>query len=352
MLLDLFAGAGGLSEGFRAADRNFTPVRAVEWDTAAAATFTRNHGDVVYHGDIDDWLHAEDVPNVEVLLGGPPCQGFSTLGRRRADDERNSQWRRYAETVRRAEPKYFVMENVPRFLASDEFRSLSELFSEGPLSDFAFQARILNAADYGAAQVRRRAIVLGHHRDLPAPMWPDPTHPKGAWRTVEDAWRGLSEEVRHSGLPPVTVWFGGTELPGPFKGADLHLTRRYSDLSLMRFAHVREGGNRHDLPDELSMPCWRRNRTSASDVMGRLSWDMPSVTIRTEFFKPEKGRYLHPSQHRAITHQEAARLQGFRDDYRWVGTKTDIARQIGNAVPVPLATALGRVVSASLMMGS
>jgi DNA (cytosine-5)-methyltransferase 1 len=74
--------------------------------------------------------------------------------------------------------------------------------------------------------------------------------------------------------------------------------------------------------------------------MGRLRWDEPSVTIRTEFFKPEKGRYLHPTEHRAITHQEAARIQGFRDDYKWVGSKLSIARQIGNAVPIPLAKAI------------
>jgi DNA (cytosine-5)-methyltransferase 1 len=346
--VDLFAGAGGLSEGFRAADRRFVPARAVEWDAAAAATFSLNHGHVVYHGGIDDWLRDEVVSTADVVLGGPPCQGFSALGRRAADDERNSLWGRYAETILRAQPKFFVMENVPQFLTSSEVVAFEAQCTEGMLRDYAFEARVLNAADFGAPQVRRRAIVLGHHRDLPQPRWPVPSHRRGSWRTVAEAWRGLPEEVRHSGLPPELTWFSGMELPGPFKGTALHLTRRYSDLSLQRFGHIRPGGNRHDLPYELSMPCWRKNAGTASDVMGRLTWDRPSVTIRTEFFKPEKGRYLHPTQHRAITHQEAARLQGFRDDYLWVGSKTAIAKQIGNAVPVQLAAALGRVISESL----
>ena len=85
--------------------------------------------------------------------------------------------------------------------------------------------------------------------------------------------------------------------------------------------------------------------SGSGDVMGRMVWEKPSVTIRTEFFKPEKGRYLHPTEHRAITHFEAARLQGFPDDYLWVGSKVDIARQIGNAVPLPLGRALGEAIA-------
>jgi DNA (cytosine-5)-methyltransferase 1 len=100
--------------------------------------------------------------------------------------------------------------------------------------------------------------------------------------------------------------------------------------------------NRFDIPDHLLARCWREHTSGSVDVMGRLSWDKPSVTIRTEFFKPEKGRYLHPTEHRALTHHEAARIQGFPDDYKWVGSKVSIARQIGNAVPIPLGRAIGQ----------
>ncbi len=111
-------------------------------------------------------------------------------------------------------------------------------------------------------------------------------------------------------------------------------------MSLERYKAIPPGGNRNDLPAELSTKAWLRHKNGSGDVMGRLYIDRPSVTIRTEFFKPEKGRYLHPTAHRPITHLEAARIQGFPDDFRWCGGKSQIARQIGNAVPVGLAAVL------------
>jgi DNA (cytosine-5)-methyltransferase 1 len=105
------------------------------------------------------------------------------------------------------------------------------------------------------------------------------------------------------------------------------------------------GGNRFDLqknrPD-ITPKCWIRKKTGSTDIFGRLWWDRPSVTIRTEFFKPEKGRYLHPVQNRPITHREAARLMGFPDNFKFLGSKVEIAKQIGNAVPPPLAGCLAR----------
>jgi DNA (cytosine-5)-methyltransferase 1 len=128
--------------------------------------------------------------------------------------------------------------------------------------------------------------------------------------------------------------------PGAFKSSQLHLGRRPTDLSLRRYRSIPPGGNRFDIPVHLQPACWRRHSTGSADVMGRLRWDSPSVTIRTEFYKPEKGRYLHPTEHRPITHYEAALLQSFDDDYMWCGSKTAIGRQIGNAVPPRLAKAI------------
>jgi DNA (cytosine-5)-methyltransferase 1 len=122
---------------------------------------------------------------------------------------------------------------------------------------------------------------------------------------------------------------------------ELHLSRNgIRPLSLARYRSIPEGGNRFDIPFDLLSPCWKKHKTGSADVMGRLHRDKPSVTIRTEFFKPEKGRYLHPWLHRPITHLEAARLQGFPETFRWCGSRTQIARQIGNAVPVGLARAI------------
>jgi len=135
---------------------------------------------------------------------------------------------------------------------------------------------------------------------------------------------------------------GDRELPGAFSPRELHFSRTYQRISRKRFAKIPEGGSRANLPDDLKAPCWRRHTTGSMDVMGRLHADRPSVTIRTEFFKPEKGRYLHPTENRAITHYEAALLQGFPDSHRFIGSRTAIARQIGNAVPIPLGAAIAR----------
>jgi DNA (cytosine-5)-methyltransferase 1 len=129
---------------------------------------------------------------------------------------------------------------------------------------------------------------------------------------------------------------------------DLQFGRRPTEKSLLRYAAIpEEGMNRFDLlrlAPELTPECWIRKRNGSTDLFGRLWWDKPSVTIRTEFFKPEKGRYLHPQQDRPITHREAARLQSFPDTFRFAGSKTSVARQIGNAVPPILAEAVAKSV--------
>jgi DNA (cytosine-5)-methyltransferase 1 len=342
-VLDLFSGAGGLTQGFHEASEGFTTVRAVESDVAAAASYTMNHGGVAFAGSIEDWLRSEDVPDADVVIGGPPCQGFSSLGKQDVEDARNQLWRRYADVISKAEPKYFVVENVATFLNSPQLqRFRAQTYRNGRLRTYTFQARILNAADYGAAQVRRRVVLIGHHRDLEFPGFPKPTHDRDSWPTLKQALSGLPERVHDIALPDRWTHFADRDLPGPFKTNELHLARSYEPVSLERFGYIGEGENRFKIPYHLLAPCWRRHTTGSTDVMGRLSWDRPSVTIRTEFFKPEKGRYLHPREHRALTHQEAARIQGFPDNYQWVGSKVAIARQIGNAVPIQLGAAIAR----------
>lgn len=347
-VLDLFAGAGGLTAGLHAGSDRFRTARAVEMDMEAAASYAENFGDVVYAGGIEQWLDEEDVPEVDVVVGGPPCQGFSPLGKQDANDARNSLWSHYVETIGRARPRVFLIENVPAFLKSPQFGIFSESFrATGPLHDYRFVARVLNSADFGAAQVRKRVFVMGVHKDLDPPGFPMPTILE-APRTVLDAFEGITPFAGDRELPLRRIEFRGRMLRGAFKSSELHIGREYSDVSLARFRSIPYGGARFDLPEDLKTPCWKKHTTGSGDVMGRLVWEKPSVTIRTEFFKPEKGRYLHPTQHRAITHFEAARIQGFPDDYRFVGSKTSIARQIGNAVPIPLGAALGTYVAAAL----
>ena len=349
-VLDLFAGAGGFTQGLHESNAPFQTVQAVEMDIAAAATFSINFPSAsVFAGSIQDWLATGEIPaGVDVIIGGPPCQGFSTLGKQDVEDERNSLWMQYVETIRRVRPKIFVVENVAAFAKSPQFAQFQATLATDPaLADYSTEWRILNSADYGAPQARKRAVMIGHRRDVATPRWPERTH-KEKPKTVEHAFAGVPHSVSSTSLEERTFEFAGTKLSGPYSGRDLHVGRDYTELSMRRFAAIPENGNRFDLPDELLAPCWRKHKSGSGDVMGRLRWNQPSVTIRTEFFKPEKGRYLHPVADRAITHHEAALLQGFPSNFRFAGSRTAIARQIGNAVPIQLGKAIGEVVALAL----
>lgn len=335
-LIDLFAGCGGLTTGFVGTGR-IKPIAAVEMDPDAAATYAQNFGEHVHVGDIAEWVDG-DLECADIVVGGPPCQGFSQLGLKNPDDPRNRMWDYYVRALTKIKPRYFVLENVPQFLKSTQFLEFArEVESGGRLSNYRLEIFVVNAADFGTAQNRRRAVVIGSPRDLsPVKLVPLVRRQQ----TVTDVWMGLSIAVTETELPQSTTELNGRVVPGPFKLSELHFTRRPTDLSMARYRAIPPGGNRMNLPDDLKAPCWIKHTTGSGDVMGRLYADRPSVTIRTEFFKPEKGRYLHPTANRPITHAEAARIQGFSEDFLWCGSKVSIAKQIGNAVPPPLARAI------------
>lgn len=350
-LIDLFSGAGGLTVGFdRLSKFPFESVWANDFDTFAVNTYNENLGHVCRSGDIVDILDALDteIPNADVVVGGPPCQGFSLLNKQRADDSRKKLWIPFMEVVDRSGARIFVMENVPQLLGSWEHQEIEDWAAE---RGFRMWSGVLIAADYGVPQTRKRAFIVGSKDTNPTAFFPPPcTHydptkvPErlaligGAytldcrpWRTVRDAIQDLPAPV-------------GTEIrnePPPF---DIHFGRNPTSKSIARYRAIpHEGMNRFDLQriaPELTPTCWIRKTSGGTDLFGRLWWDRPAFTIRTEFFKPEKGRYLHPEQHRPISHREAARFQSFPDEFRFTGTKIEIARQIGNAVPPRLAKAV------------
>jgi DNA (cytosine-5)-methyltransferase 1 len=369
-VIDLFAGCGGMTVGFH--DEGFEPVLAVEWDRHAAATYAANWGEGhVIAGDIAA-VEKRQIPLADLMIGGPPCQGFSNLGLKKLDDPRNQLWREYMRFIRTAKPQVFVIENVDRFSKSPEFQMLVDEVDHGILKNYEISYGVLNAADYGVSQRRRRTIVIGSR--VGKIELPDPTHARvpqpGSgllpWRTVRDVIEGLPARPDTTELPESVTEFFGEPMPGVFKGLDIHFRRNPNQLSLDRYSYVPPGGGRFDVPDELLPRCWREKPTGTTDVMGRMRWDAPSLTIRTEFFKPEKGAYLHPqwapgrqrrgddrkyikgdpkkSVDRVITHYEASLIQDFPKDYLWVGTKTAIAKQIGNAVPSGLARAIAKQV--------
>jgi DNA (cytosine-5)-methyltransferase 1 len=250
------------------------------------------------------------------------------------------------------------MENVPQLLGSDEFQEIIEVTRS---LGFKIAYAKLCAADYGVPQTRWRAFIIGCKFADPSDFFPPKkTHQRPShvttgklfsedsnvyvsrsrpWRTVRDAIEDLP--------PPV-----GCEIRDEPAPLDIHFGRTPTPKSLKRYKAIPlEGMNRFDLQKrapELTPGCWIRKTKGGTDLFGRLWWDRPAFTIRTEFFKPEKGRYLHPCQHRPITHREAARLQSFPDSFRFTGSKIEIAKQIGNAVPPMLAARVADCVFAIL----
>ncbi|MGW6750677.1 DNA cytosine methyltransferase [Streptomyces sp. NPDC055006] len=385
--MDLFAGCGGVTEGFRSyradgqeAGPQFQTVAAVDLDRAALATFAANHPTAVAMClDMETFDPYPFEDQVDVITGGPPCQGFSGLGRYSWDDPRNALWREYTRVVSVLQPKVFVMENVDRFLKTPEYKGLQDAVKPGgPLANYILVDGLLNSADYGVPQARKRAIVIGTHRSLGAPTpLPAPTHTRGSrqsgaplllfddpvlppWNPVDGVFEQSARiAIEGTGLPERSNADG---TPGPFRTSELHIGRTPTKLSLARYEAIPPGGNRNHLRGQwrtidgrehyLGTESWDRHNSGSGDVMGRLRLGSPSVTIRTEFYKPEKGRYLHPVENRPITHYEAALIQGFPEDYLWHGQKIQIARQIGNAVPVGLARAIAGTIHQHLALGT
>lgn len=346
-----------MTTGFTQA--GFTPVLAVEHDRHAAATYAANHGaDHTYCGDIAELPDAGIPGSVDVVIGGPPCQGFSAIGLQDPRDPRNQLWREYLRVVTHARPRVFVMENVPQFARSPEFQLLLNEADHGVLAGYDLSWGVLNAADYGTAQRRKRVIVIGSR--VGKVRLPLPTHGRRAglwlkpWETIRSRIEWLLDAPLAPSLPRRVTPSG---VPGYFAGLELHLERADSLLSRERYAHIPPGGGFHDLPDRL-LPARRAGRPSGQkDSMGRMVWDDVAPTLRTEFDNPTRGQGLHPqwvkddparSVNRSITALEGALLQDFPFDYKWCGPKTGILRQVGNAVPVSLAAAIARHVAVAL----
>jgi DNA (cytosine-5)-methyltransferase 1 len=356
-LIDAFAGAGGMTLGFsKRFGHAFDSVWANDFNNYCVETYSANFGEHCLSGDIVDILNDPSVmiPEADVVIGGPPCQGFSLLNKNRQCDPRKQLWRPYFEIVERSGAKVFVMENVPQLLGSFEH---GEIIGTAEAMGFKVWGDVLCAADYGVPQTRRRAFIIGCKLFDPALVFPPrKTHfnpiingkqlsisfNQNDFMQEPQKWKNVRDAIED--LPPPE----GTEIRNVPPPLDLHFGRNPTELSRKRYRAIpSEGMNRFNLQriaPELTPKCWIRKKSGGTDLFGRLWWDRPAFTIRTEFYKPEKGRYLHPQQHRPITQREAARLQSFPDDFIFKGTKIEIAKQIGNAVPPLLAARVADVV--------
>lgn len=331
--VDLFCGCGGLSFGFHMA--GFVPLYGVDMNSAALATHRANLDCPVWDGPIQDFVEALEqgtisLPRVDVVIGGPPCQGFSPLGKMSARDGRlqqhsqmNELWQYFVRVVEILRPKVFVTENVPEFIRSEQFHQYKQRVEA--LGYSGLIAGVLKAEEHGVPQKRRRAFCIGSR--VGEPMLPPASEERV---TVRDA-------IGH--LPPQP------------DGENWHIGRNPTPKSVERYRAIPPGGNRFDLLEkrpDIAPECWKRKVSGSTDVFGRLEWDGLALTIRTEFYKPEKGTYLHPEQDRPITHREAACLQSFPTTFQFIGSKIQVARQIGEAVPPRLACQVARAVLAIL----
>lgn len=336
--IDSFCGAGGLSLGLEAA--RFRCMAAFDLDEQAIKSYNSNLRPVAVSANATDVRGDElrsraGLPDqIDLFAGGPPCQGFSKQKRgAHLGDDRNNLVNEFARLVNELRPRFFLLENVDQF-GGKRGRAFLDHVRE-LLSDYVLYPNLYNAADYGLAQTRCRFIVVGKHSSVRAPFRvPSPT--VTIYRTVGEVIGDMPE-------PPVDC----SEHP-QFAN---HYRAKVSPANIARFAHVPQGGGWQDIPQAMRLPCHRVADVKSGgwpDVFGRLREDGQAPTITGGFDSFTRGRYGHPTQDRALTPREAARLQGFPDDFRFFGNRHDIRHQIGNAVPPPLATAIGRSIARSL----
>ncbi len=320
-LIDLFSGAGGMSLGFSDVfGQPFKSVWANDYNQYCVETYNGNFGHHSIVGDLNEILEKDEIeiPQVDVVIGGPPCQGFSLLNKNRENDPRKELWRPYFEVVKRSGASIFVMENVPQLLGTFEH---GEIVGAAKALGFQIWQDKLVAADYGVPQTRTRAFIIGCNFTEPSILFPlRKTHynPNGNWRnntlpfieseyvSSPQKWNTVRDAI--ADLPPPQ----GTEIRNVQPPLDLHFGRNPTELSRKRYRAIpSEGMNRFDLQrvaPELTPKCWIRKKSGGTDLFGCLLWDRPAFTIRKEFFTPEKGRYLQSEQHRSIKFAVAARF--------------------------------------------
>lgn len=333
--VDLFCGAGGLSLGLEASGFDVT-FAADSW-AAAVESYNANFDHRAQLLDLasaklSEFSELQD--EIDLLCGGPPCQGFSIQRIGKDDDHRNDLIMVFAEAIRDIRPKAFLMENVAGLLGKRGRPYLSRFQKVVGEAGYEIDLDILNAVDFGVPQSRRRVFILGTRRDIGSPL----RLPKSAnvpVRSVRDALRGL---------------------PAPWVGKAtsdvdrLHRLIGMSELNKRRISMIPPGGGFEDLPIELRVNCHRSGSSKIGHrgVYGRLSPDAPSGTITARFDSFTRGRFGHPWEARNITLREGARLQSFPDEHIFLGTQETVAALIGNAVPPKMAAEVLRAVQSQL----
>lgn len=338
--VDLFCGAGGLTCGLRASGIKVSA--GVDVEEACRFPFEQNHPGARFYAKDVAALHADELRKlwrnrggaIRLLAGCAPCQPFSSYTRTSLTT-RHEKWgllEEFARLVKETQPELVTMENVPGLEREEPFSIFLKALAD---AHYKFDHAVVNCADYGVPQQRRRLVLVASR--LGPISLPEPTNRgPGQWISVREAVAGLPR-----------IGAGEAHESDP-----LHRAAKLSDLNLQRIRVAKEGGTWRDWPEDLVAQCHRRDSgKNSAGVYGRMRWDQPAPTMTTLCYGFGNGRFGHPEQDRAISLREAAIFQSFPPDYCFVDKKgvipmKRVSRWIGNAVPPKLGEAVGRVLVA------
>ena len=339
-VIDLFSGCGGLSRGF--IDAGYEVVLGVDNNEVALKTFKENHnGAEVLSIDLFDKNAVAKIKkivgnHIDVIVAGPPCQGFSLTGTRKFDDKRNRLYLSVIEAVNKLRPKAFLIENVPGLASLYDGAIKDEIIKRLNKSGYNVRVKILRAADYGVPQMRTRVFFVGLQKKYGEFSFPNPTHTSDEYVTCSDAIGDLPSLDSETGIEEA-------EYSGPAKTSYQkimrkssrklynHIATQHTDYVKSVIAQVPEGGNHKDLPPGVG------ESRKFNEAWTRYHSRKPSKTIDTGH-----RNHFHYKHNRIPTVRENARLQSFPDNFRFLGTRTEQNRQVGNAVPPLLGYHIGR----------
>lgn len=315
--IDLFSGAGGFSKGFE--NSGFENVFSIDIEPNFCETYRANFPNhTLIQKNISEVTQSEILTliknkTIDVVIGGPPCQGFSmagNIGRTFADDSRNQLFKEFVRIVAIAQPKYFIMENVARLNTHNNGKTRDEIIFHFNKIGYQVSSKVLNFADYGVAQLRKRVIFIGHKNKSKNVIFPDKIFSKHKSIAAEiDSYPALKS--------------------GEFSEIPNHIAMKHSEQMLFKMSFVPDGGNRATIPSEI--------RPQTGDVRKYIRYksDAPSVCVTGDMRK-----VFHYAQNRALTVRELAKIQTFPDDFIFKGSTISQQQQVGNAVPPLIAEIL------------
>ncbi len=342
LCLDLFCGIGGLSLGLAAS--GIPSVGGLDHWAEAKATFDRNHAPIrcmlsdLTKTTVDEieTFFGVSAASIDVVAGGPPCQGFSTVGKRDEADPRNSLWRHYRELVSAIRPAYVIIENVEGMLVGHGGRQAEAVIAGFAEVGYRMKCKLLRAADYGVPQLRKRTIFLGWLDGLVEPSFPKRTAREVV--TVADAIFDLpplaSRERKTAYESSPTTSYQRARRKSCVELHN-HEAANHPPELVEILSHIPDGGNRKSIPDHL------QPKSGFHNSYARLASFKPAIAVTSNMRKPSSARATHPNQPRGLTVREGLRLQSFDDDFVVLGSRTSQYLQVGNAVPPLLARAIG-----------